>query len=78
MTKEEKFELIAEDANIFQARFYCIYCRKRVPLKYIWDNSGRLFGIGLEQWFYCSQCKRKYKRGIWGFTEQELDTPVKE
>ncbi len=66
--------LEARKASGSQYNFYCMYC-SRSNLLYLWDK-GRLIGLGTQQWLFCPDCKRKYKRGIYGFSEQELEADV--
>jgi len=73
---DKELKVFAKEPNPFQSNHYCMYCRLRKPLMYLYDKEDRLIGLGLDNWFYCPQCKRKYKKGIYGFTEQELDCEV--
>lgn len=54
--------------------FHCPYCKRE--LTYVWIGN-RLLGIGLDKWTYCSNCKKYFKIGIWGFREYKLDLKEK-
>ena len=74
MTNE--IELIALKPKGHQSNYYCNYCRKRTPLKYLYSQDMRLIGIGLDQWLFCSHCGKYYKMGIRGFGQRELNAKV--
>lgn len=43
---------------------------------YYRDERNRLIGLGLDKWLYCPECKMKYKIGVFGINEQELNCDV--
>ena len=67
-------KLKVEKPKWSQQVYYCPYC-SRTSLLYLWLDE-RLIGLGLDKWLYCSKCKRKFKKGIFGIHEQELDMEI--
>jgi uncharacterized protein YbaR (Trm112 family) len=64
----------AEKANFAQLEYYCPYC-KGINLLYLW-NDKRMVGLGLDKWLFCPSCKRKFKIGLYGIQELELEVEV--
>ncbi len=57
-----------------QQVYYCPYC-SRTSLLYLWHND-RIMGLTLDQWLWCPKCKKKFKKGLYGIRESELDAEV--
>jgi len=64
-------EIHAKKPNQSQSNLYCVYCRVRKPLMYLY-HQDTLLGLGLDKMLYCSSCKRTFKIGTHGFFEFEL------
>ena len=66
-------KIIAKTPTIFQQIMYCPYCKTRLLYLY---HDDKLIGLGLDNWLFCNRCKRKYKIGIKGLEEKELNIEV--
>jgi hypothetical protein len=64
----------AKKPNWAQQVYYCPYC-SRGKLSYLWIDD-RLIGLGLDKWLYCPKCKKKFRFGIYGIQEQEINVEV--
>lgn len=72
--KTKPMKVTAEKPNWAQQVYYCPYC-SRTGLLYLWQDSS-MIGLGLDKWLWCPKCKHKFKMGISGMREQELDVEI--
>ena len=69
-----EIKIKAEKHKWSQQVYYCPYC-SRTNLLYLWKDN-LLLGLGLDKWLYCSKCKRKFTKGVYGIHEQKLDVKI--